>query len=108
MYYPGQSQSPVQFYSSQPTAESSSVNYYHGASRAQVESQNVSRAQAHGAYGQYQMVPQNASPDNEFWCRELDGQYTLRTMNTIMQSLQPGDWQRSTSGYPYFVRTKNN
>lgn len=106
MYYPGQPH--IQFCNSQPTAVPSNVNYYHGATKAQVNSQNESRAQAHGAYGNYQMVPQNASPDNEFWCRELDGTYTLRTMNTIMQSLQPGDWQESESGYPYFVRTKTD
>lgn len=54
-----------------------------------------------------QLVPQTAGPNNEYYCRELDGTYTIRTVNTIMNELQPGQWQRGSSGYPYFVRRQN-
>lgn len=40
----------------------------------------------------YQIVPQDPGP-NAFWCRELDGTYTLRTMNTVTHDLQPGEWR---------------
>ena len=81
------------------------ANYYQGQTAAQVNANNQARAQKAGAYNtNIQMVPQPASPNDEFWCRELTGHYTLRTMNTIMHSLQPGVWAIANSGYPYFVR----
>ena len=123
MQYPGNSHtSPsVQFYSAQlqsPTGADYNqgqttaqvqlpvgANYYQGQNAAQVNANNQARAQEAGAYNtNIQMVPQPASPNDEFWCRELTGHYTLRTMNTIMHSLQPGVWALASSGYPYFVR----
>ncbi|KAL2049061.1 hypothetical protein ABVK25_010657 [Lepraria finkii] len=54
----------------------------------------------------YQIVPQDPGP-NEFWCRELDGTYTLRTMNTVTHDLQPGEWRNHPdTGYPYWYRLK--
>ncbi len=106
MQYPGSSPiSPsVQFYSAQVQSPVG-ANYYQGPTTSQVNANNQARAHNVGAYNpNIQMVPQPASPDSEFWCRELNGHYTLRTMNTIMQSLQPGVWARGSSGYPYFVR----
>ena len=123
MQYPGSSPAsqPIQFYSAQvqspmganysqgqATAQVHSpagANYYQGQTAAQVNANNQARAQKAGAYNtNIQMVPQPASPNDEFWCRELTGHYTLRTMNTIMHSLQPGVWAIANSGYPYFVR----
>lgn len=106
IHYPGSpSTNPaVQFYSTKVESPTPS-NYYQGQTTAQVNAHNQARAHHAGAYNpNIQMVPQAASPDNEFWCRELNGEYTLRTMNTIMNSLQPGVWARGSSGYPYFVR----
>ena len=105
MYYPGSSQSAhVQFYVSQPAAEPANVNYYQGLTSQQVHDRNISRAQSHGGSNQPQLVPEQASPDNEYFCREVDGTWTVRTVNTIMNSLTPGQWAYATNGYPYWVR----
>ncbi len=106
MQYPGNSPTspPVQFYSTQVQSPAG-ANYYQGQTSVQVNANNQARAHQVGAYNtNIQMVPQPASPNDQFWCRELTGHYTLRTMNTIMQSLQPGVWARASSGYLYFVR----
>lgn len=95
MYYPGSSHSAhVRFHSSQPAAEPANFNYHQG----------LTAQQSHGGFNQVQLVPQNASPDNEYYCRELDGTWTVRTVNTIMNSLNPGQWAYATNGYPYWVR----
>ena len=105
MYYPGGSQSAhIQFHSSQPAAEPANFNYYQGLTSQQVNDRNIYRAQKHGGFNPVQLVPQNASPDNEYFCRELDGTWTVRTVNTIMNSLNPGQWAYATTGYPYWVR----
>lgn len=46
------------------------------------------------------------NPNQEFYCRELDGSWSLRNMNAIMKECQPGFWQSSQSGYPVFYRQK--
>lgn len=101
MYYPGGS---IQFHSSQPAAEPANFNCYQGLTSQQVRDRNLSRAQSHGGFNQTLLVPQNASPDNEYFCRELDGTWTVRTVNTIMNHLNPGQWAYSTTGYPYWIR----
>ena len=106
MQYPGNSPtSPsVQFYSA-PVLAPGGANYYQGQTTAAVNANNQARAHQVGAYNtNVQMVPHPASPNDQYWCRELTGHYTLRTVNTIMQSLQPGVWTQAPSGYPYFVR----
>lgn len=106
MYYPGGSQSThIQFHQSQPAAEPVKFNnYYQGLTSQQVYDRNISSAQNHGGFNQTQLVPENAHPDNEYFCRELDGTWTVRTVNTIRKSLNPGQWAYSTTGYPYWVR----
>lgn len=43
--------------------------------------------------------------DFEVWCRELDGTWTLRTVETITLTLRPGEWKYAAeSGYPYWER----
>lgn len=42
----------------------------------------------------------------EFWCRELDGSWTLRTLTDIMNNCQPAFHQISESGWPVWYRTK--
>ena len=106
MQYPGNSPtSPsVQFYSA-PLIPPGGANYYQGKTTAAINAENQARAHHVGAYNtNVQMVPQPASPNDQYWCRELTGHYTLRTVNTIMQSLQPGVWTRAPSGYVYWVR----
>ena len=105
MHYPGGPQpSPIQFYSSQPAAEPVNFTPYKGLTSQEVHDRNVARAQNHGGFNPVQLVPQDASPDNQYWCRELDGTWTARTVDTIMNSLNPGQWAYGPSGYPYWVR----
>ena len=105
MYYPDGSQSArTQFYTSQPAAEPTNINYYQGLTSQQVNERNTARAHSLGGFNPVQLVPQNASPDNEYYCRELDGTFTVRTVNTIMNHLNPGQWAYASSGYPYWVR----
>ena len=105
MYYPGGSQSPhIQFHTSQPAAEPANRNIYQGLTSQQVQDRNITRAKNLGGFDQVQLVPQNASPDNEYYCRELDGTYTVRTVNTIMNTLTPGQWAYASTGYPYWIR----
>ena len=44
-------------------------------------------------------------PKQEFYCRELDGSWSLRTATAITKDCHPGFWQSSESGYPVFYRT---
>ena len=105
MYYPGGSQSAhIQFYSSQPAAEPANGKYYQGLTAQQVNDRNISRAQSHGGFNEVKLIPQDASPDNEYICRELDGTHSVRTVNTIMNSLTPGHWAYGPRGYPYWIR----
>lgn len=50
-------------------------------------------------------VPQVVGPlnsPNEYYCKELDNGFTLRTREQI--ATMTGDWALSSIGYPYFVR----
>lgn len=50
-------------------------------------------------------VPQVVGPlnaPNEYYCKELDGGFTIRTREQI--ATMTGDWALSRIGYPYFVR----
>ena len=44
-------------------------------------------------------------PNQEFYCRELDGSWSLRTVTAIEKECRPGTWQTSVSGWPVFYRT---
>jgi hypothetical protein len=37
------------------------------------------------------LVLYELSSDQQFWCKELDRSYTLRTMTDIMKDCQPGE-----------------
>ncbi|KAL9036122.1 MAG: hypothetical protein Q9214_006277 [Letrouitia sp. 1 TL-2023] len=91
---------PQLVYSTAPALEPTKIWY--GATKDEIDQQNAAAARAHAPVP---LVPANPSPSQQFWCRELDGSYTLRTMNDISTSCQPGVWQQATeTGYPYFVR----
>lgn len=50
-------------------------------------------------------MPQVVGPLNmptEYYCRELDGSYTLRTREQI--AAMTGEWVLSNIGFPYFWR----
>ena len=104
MYYPGGSQSPqIQFYTSQLAAEPTNINRYQGLTAQQVYDRNVSYAQRNGASILVQPVPEKPSPDNEFWCHELDGSCNRLTATTIMNTKQPGQWIKDTNGIVRFI-----
>ncbi|EEP79071.1 predicted protein [Uncinocarpus reesii 1704] len=75
-----------------------------GATRAEIDAQNIAIAKATGATRPQSMIPYKPADGQQWWCREIDGSYTLRTTNDIMENLQPGKWVYSSTGFPYFVR----
>ena len=82
----------------------SGADQFVGATRAQVDAENAAIHARDAATKPVQMVPYKPEPGQQFYCRELDGTYTLRTTNEIMNDLQPGKWERGESGYPFFIR----
>ncbi|KAK2748505.1 hypothetical protein FQN57_000638 [Myotisia sp. PD_48] len=76
-----------------------------GATVAQVNARNAAIAGATGATRPQSMIPYQPAEGQQWWCREVDGSYTLRTTTDIMDNLYPsGRWDYSPAGYPYFVR----
>ena len=105
MHYPGGPQSPqIQFYTSQPAAEPTNINRYQGLTAQQVYDRNAAYAQRNGTSIQVQIVPKNPSPDDLFYCRELDGGWSQHTATTIMNSKQPGQWVKQSNGAIYYIR----
>lgn len=53
-----------------------------------------------------QLAPYKPADGQQFWCKELDGSWTLRThTDIVMGEVSPGHWERhATSGYFYWVR----
>ncbi len=101
MHYPGHT--GVQFYSSAPAPapEPNDLRVYQG------KPAHVSAHYGGGGGNRtpLRMVPRNLSPNDQFYCRELDSSYALRTGTAIMRDCQPGYWDYGSSGYPYWVRT---
>lgn len=53
-----------------------------------------------------QIVPYKPAATQQFWCKELDGTWTLREQGEMMRGeLNPGHWEKhATSGYYYWVK----
>ncbi|OCK75900.1 hypothetical protein K432DRAFT_158848 [Lepidopterella palustris CBS 459.81] len=78
---------------------------YYGRTKEEVDAENRRLATAGGAYDAHEIRPHNPKPDQQFWCREKDGQLTLRTFYTIENDLHPGRWQMGAEkGNLIFVR----
>ena len=77
---------------------------WYGSTKAEVDAQNAALAPTVGATKPMELVPASPTPSQQFYVRELNGAYTLRTMTDIETSCQPGSWYRAQTGYPYFVR----
>lgn len=61
--------------------------------------------QANGVPQSLQFIHQVPSEDTTYYCKELNGNWQIRSTNDIMNNCQPGDWRNhSTTGYPFFVR----
>ncbi|KAL8986814.1 MAG: hypothetical protein Q9177_003924 [Variospora cf. flavescens] len=99
-YHP---QAPL-YYAGHPQPEPTRIWY--GSTKAEVDAQNAALAPSVGAYKPMELVPANPTAGQQFYCRELDGTYTLRTMTDIETACQPGAWHKASSGYPYFIRNK--
>ncbi|KAL8999022.1 MAG: hypothetical protein Q9169_002020 [Polycauliona sp. 2 TL-2023] len=99
-YHP---QAPL-YYAGHPTPEPAKIWY--GSTKAEVDAQNAALAQGVGAYSPMNMVPANPGAGQQFWCKELNNAFTLRSMTDIETSCQPGSWHTSSVGYPYFIRKK--
>jgi hypothetical protein len=52
------------------------------------------------------LAPYKPSDGQQFWCKELDGAWTLRTYSDIaLGDVSPGHWERhAVSGYFFWVR----
>ncbi|KAJ9500139.1 hypothetical protein H2202_004530 [Exophiala xenobiotica] len=82
--------------------------FFVGATSAEMQAQNAILA-ANLAAGQSQptmLAPYKPGSSPQFWCKELDGSWTLREYNdTLKSDFPPGRWERhGTSGYYYYVR----
>ncbi|KAL8966611.1 MAG: hypothetical protein Q9183_003294, partial [Haloplaca sp. 2 TL-2023] len=101
---PAQITAPYQpaLYAGHPLPEPTKV--WFGATKAEVDAQNAALAQHVGAYKPMEFVPANPGASQQFYCRELDGAYTLRTVTEIETTCQPGTWHKGSTGYPYYVR----
>lgn len=77
-----------------------------GPTKKEVEAQNAKIAEKVGATKPAQLIPYEAVNGQQWWVRELDGSFTLRTTNDIMENCQPGRWTYASAGYPYFVRAE--
>ena len=88
-----------------PNGSHANPYVWHGNTKEEMARQNQVIAQNVGANKPTKVVPPEATDAQQFWCRELDGAYTLRSKQTIQQALQPGHWAVAKEGHAYFVRT---
>lgn len=112
-YYPSQAAPGTQYpgypyptQASGPTTLPDGTSLFLGKTREQVMWENQQIANNTGANEPVQMVPYKAAPGQQFWCRELDGSWTLRTVQETMSELQPGYWDKGQSGHAIFIRQK--
>jgi hypothetical protein len=82
--------------------------YFVGSTPAEIAAQNAALAAMLNVPlpGGNQLIPFKPSANPQFWCKELDGSWSLREQNDfVMGDIGPGAWERHpTSGYHYFVR----
>lgn len=82
--------------------------YFVGATAAEIQAQNaiyVANMQASQSQPT-QLAPFKPGTSPQFWCKELDGSWTLREYNDTLKPDWPaGHWEKhATSGYYYYVR----
>lgn len=55
----------------------------------------------------HQLVPFKEAPgDTQYWCKELDESFTLRTLAEINDECKDGGWVLSDEGHYYWVRAE--
>jgi hypothetical protein len=80
--------------------------YFYGATRAEIDAQNAAVAANTGVTIPTQLAPYKPAAGQQFWCKELDNSWTLRTYSDIMSGeLSPGHWEMAKTGYHYWVRS---
>ena len=90
-------------------AQAPSAPYYFvGSSAAEMQAQNAIIAATFGQQSSFpnQLVPYKPGSTPQFWCKELDGSWTLRELSDFTAGdLSAGRWEvHPTSGYRYFVK----
>lgn len=96
--------------------------YFPGGTPAEIAAQQAMLAQMYGVGGSgmanwmsmfggprgppTQLAPYKPADSQQFWCKETDGSWTLRTQGDIAAGeVAPGHWERhASSGYFYWVR----
>lgn len=90
---------PQVYYAAAPVPEPVKHNFWFGGTKAEVDAKKEAQPA--------QLIPQITAAPQQYYCRELNGSYTLRSTNEIMEKLQPGYWTYANpGGYPYWVRAK--
>ena len=87
----------------------SAPSYFVGTTAAEIQAQNailLANMQAAQQPPPSQLVPFKPGSSPQFWCKELDGSWTLREYNDALKADFPtGHWEKhATSGYHYYVR----
>lgn len=82
--------------------------YMVGTTPADIHAQNAVFAQQYGTNGVQPttLAPYKPGEPVQFWCRELDGGWTLRGYSEIcLGDVSPGHWEKhAVSGYFFWVR----
>ncbi|PGH12415.1 hypothetical protein AJ80_06722 [Polytolypa hystricis UAMH7299] len=98
---------PQAVYCPAPAVAAPGAVPWHGPTRAEVNARNQAIAAANGVYNPRPMIPYKPEDGQQWWCRETDGSYTLRTTTDIMENCKPGRWEYGPAGYPYFIRSSS-
>ncbi|CBY00171.1 predicted protein [Plenodomus lingam JN3] len=76
-----------------------------GFSREEIQMENRRVATLRGAYDPRKIRPADARDDDPFWCRELNGEWHLRSYYQIEMECQPGRWMMDADiGFLVFHR----
>lgn len=51
-----------------------------------------------------QLVPFKQEDEPQYWCRELEGDWTLRTVEEIDRECKLGFWTYTNEGHPFYTR----